>query len=161
MLGRVLYLRQRYSLIKYACVLLMTIGIAMFQMSGKKQMASEGFGGEGLGLVLCAVSLVLDGLCGPQQEMLRTTHNLTTNQQMVVNNFWATIYMGFAAGYMGQLEYGVSPFSAVQVDPSSISQLHSLGPIRHLPSRYTPTSRHIGNLLGFWANVHFSDDPPL
>ena len=110
MLGRVIYLRQRYSLVKYLCVLLMTVGIAMFQMSGKKHMATEGFGGEGFGLALCAVSLALDGLCGPQQEMLKTNHRLTSNQQMIVNNAWATFFMAIVAGVMGQMSYGVSTF---------------------------------------------------
>lgn len=138
MLGRVFFLRKQYSIIKYLCILMMTAGsectgatddaagavhsaslrnllaVAMFQMSGKA-LASEGFGGETFGLALCVVSLALDGLSGPQQEQLRTTHNLTTNQQMVVNNFWATIFMAAVAGAMGQLGYGVRAQSSCSV----------------------------------------------
>ena len=107
LLGSVLFLRKSYSLVKYACVILMTVGITIFQMSGKKRLATEGFGGEGLGLVLLAISLGLDGLAGPLQENLKK-RKLTNNQQIIVNNVWATALMAVAAAVLGQMSYGVS-----------------------------------------------------
>lgn len=107
LLGRVLFLRTSYSWIKYACVLLMTAGIAMFQLSGKKKMSVEGFGGEGFGMLLLAISLALDGITGPMQEQLKK-HKLSNNQQIIVNNVWATGLMVAVAAWQGQLTYGVS-----------------------------------------------------
>ena len=105
--GRVLFLRKQYSFMKYACVILMTVGIAMFQMSGKKKLATEGFGGEGFGMLLLGVSLALDGITGPLQELLKA-RKLSNNQQIIVNNVWATLLMVVVAAFLGQLDYGVS-----------------------------------------------------
>ena len=106
LLGSVLFLRKSYSLMKYACVILMTVGITIFQMSGKKKLAAEGFGGEGFGLILLAISLALDGISGPLQELLKK-RRLTNNQQIIVNNVWATALMAVVAAALGQLTYGV------------------------------------------------------
>jgi solute carrier family 35 (UDP-galactose transporter), member B1 len=107
LLGRVLYLRTSYSWVKYLCVLLMTAGIAMFQMTGKKRMSAEGFGGEGFGLLLLGVSLAFDGITGPLQEKLKV-FKLTNNQQIMVNNVWAIIFMSVVALVQGQMSYAVS-----------------------------------------------------
>jgi UDP-galactose transporter B1 len=105
MLGRVLYLRHSYGFMKYLCVLLMTVGITVFQMAGsaKKHSASEGFGGEGWGLLLLAASLCLDGVTGPMQEKLKSVHKLSNMEQMLVNNIWATAIMATIAAVQGQV----------------------------------------------------------
>jgi solute carrier family 35 (UDP-galactose transporter), member B1 len=107
LLGRVIVMRTSYSTTKYVCVLLMTAGIAMFQMSGKKKMSAEGFGGENFGMFLLAISLAFDGITGPLQEKLKA-RKLTNNQQIIVNNVWATALMAVVAGVQGQFGYSVS-----------------------------------------------------
>lgn len=100
LIGRVVINGERYGLIKYLCVLLMTIGIALFQLSaGKKRMSNEGFGGEGFGMSLLVISLVLDGVSGPFQEKLKML-GLNNTQQIVVNNFWAaSLMLAMSLGY--------------------------------------------------------------
>ena len=122
LIGRVVITGERYSLTKYLCVLLMTVGIALFQFWGKKKMTAEGFGGEGFGMLLLAVSLVLDGVSGPFQEKLKA-HHLTNNQQIVVNNLWASALMVVVSVVLGQFWESVS--SSVHVyrlaEPASYS----------------------------------------
>jgi UDP-galactose transporter B1 len=101
LIGRVVISRERYSLTKYACVLLMTLGIALFQFWGKKKMTTEGFGGEGMGMALLVLSLALDGMAGPFQEKLKV-HQLTNNQHIVVNNVWASGLMLGVSLLLGQ-----------------------------------------------------------
>jgi hypothetical protein len=112
LIGRVVFLRTKYSWMKYACVLLMTAGIAMFQLSGKKKMSAEGFGGEGFGMLLLGISLALDGVTGPMQEQLKK-YNLSNNQQIIVNNVWGTVLMVVVAAWQGQLNYGVRMLNAL------------------------------------------------
>lgn len=123
LLGRVLLMGKRYSALKYLCVVLMTVGITMFQMGGKR-MAAEGFGGSAWGMSLCLISLTLDGVCGPRQEMLTKKFRFTNNQQMIANNFWATLFMGVVAYFLGQLSYG---FLYVMAHPGMLQLLCLLG----------------------------------
>lgn len=108
LIGRVIISGERYGFMKYVCVLLMTIGIALFQMWGsKKKMADEGFGGEGFGMLLLVISLVFDGISGPFQEKLKQLH-LSNTQQIVVNNFWAALLMGAVSLFKGEFFTAVS-----------------------------------------------------
>ena len=102
LVGRVLISGQRYSWVKYACVLMMTVGIALFQLWGKKRATVEGFGGETTGMILLGVSLILDGMAGPFQEGLKRAHKMTSNQQIILNNVWASGLMLLVAIALGQ-----------------------------------------------------------
>lgn len=114
LIGRVFINGERYGWMKYVCVLLMTIGIAMFQMwGGKKKGGShgaapvEGFGGEGYGMFLLVISLVFDGIGGPFQEKLKGMH-LSNTQQIVVNNVWAAALMMLVSLFYGEFWSAVS-----------------------------------------------------
>jgi solute carrier family 35 (UDP-galactose transporter), member B1 len=114
LIGRVLIAGERYGPTKYICVLLMTLGITLFQMWGKaSKMTGQSFGGEGYGLMLLVVSLVFDGISGPCQEKLKNLH-LSNTQQIVVNNFWAAALMGAVSLYIGEFWTAVSSKQAAQ-----------------------------------------------
>lgn len=102
MVGSIIISRRRYSALKYVCVALMSAGIAWFQFAApKKAKGSHGpigtsgatahvgsLSGESLGMLLLGVSLCLDGVTGPLQEVLRDDLRLTNMEQMLVNNVW-------------------------------------------------------------------------
>jgi solute carrier family 35 (UDP-galactose transporter), member B1 len=141
MLGRVLYLRKSYSWLKYTCVIMMTIGITIFQMNGKSKSSharsassagspSGGYAssnmlaflfenGESFGLVLLGLSLCLDGITGPMQEGLKKLQ-LSNNQQIVVNNIWAVLFMLIITFYLGQFN---SSIIYLQSHPSVLKTL--------------------------------------
>lgn len=122
MLGSMLISGKRYSLVKYACVLLMSLGITWFQFAAeKKPKGSHGpvgtsgatahigpVGGENLGMLLLLASLVLDGVTGPFQEVLRKEFNLSNMEQMLVNNIWAAALMLVIAVGLDQVGPSVS-----------------------------------------------------
>jgi hypothetical protein len=113
MLGSIVINGKRYSWVKYVCVGLMSVGIAWFQFAGERK-AKHGalaaaapagagfFAGESLGLLLLGISLCLDGITGPLQEVLKSEHHLSPMEQMLVNNIWATALMVCIALGMGQ-----------------------------------------------------------
>ena len=116
MLGSMLINAKRYSWVKYTCVALMSLGITWFQFAGERK-AKHGalaaaaapaagagglFVGESLGLLLLGISLCLDGITGPLQEVLKSEHHLSPMEQMLVNNIWATALMVVIALGMGQ-----------------------------------------------------------
>jgi UDP-galactose transporter B1 len=72
MLARMLLLGKRYSLHEYAQVALITAGIAGFMLfedskAGGKETSL-------LGLLLCLLSLALDGFTGPTQEKINAQY---------------------------------------------------------------------------------------
>lgn len=107
MIGSILISRRRYSTLKYVCVALMSAGIAWFQFAAPKKakgahgpVGSAGatahvgpLSGENLGMLLLGVSLCLDGVTGPLQEVLRSDLRLTSMEQMLVNNVWGGALM--------------------------------------------------------------------
>ena len=113
MLGSILINSKRYSWVKYTCVALMSVGITWFQFAGERKAkhgalaasvtAGDGyFAGETFGLLLLGVSLCLDGMTGPLQEVLKSEHHLSPMEQMLVNNIWATALMVVIALGIGQ-----------------------------------------------------------
>jgi len=118
LLGSILINGTRFSLLKYACVLLMTAGIALFQLSGGTSgptpAESPGGGGpssQAAGLLLLAVSLCLDGVAGPLQEGLGSMR-LTSQEQMLVCNVLAAALMLGVAVALNQVAPSVSGFQA-------------------------------------------------
>lgn len=118
MVGSIIITGKKYSNIKYACVAAMTVGITAYQFSedpGKKKHgahsgSSSDDNSEYLGLVLLAVSLMLDGASGPGQEKLKKLMN--NAEQTMASNIWAFVYMAILATAMGQTSHAVSGVSA-------------------------------------------------
>ncbi|GAB9471348.1 Drug/metabolite transporter [Globisporangium polare] len=101
MLMGVLIRRKKYTVREYICVLLITIGIAVFQLgkASSKHAAQEN---SSYGLILLFLSLTLDGISGPKQEEISQTLRPSVHQQMFYTNLWAVIYTGAGALLTGQ-----------------------------------------------------------
>mmetsp|Transcript_19519 Transcript_19519/g.25233 ORF Transcript_19519/g.25233 Transcript_19519/m.25233 type:complete len:374 (+) Transcript_19519:104-1225(+) len=112
MLFGVLFAKQRYSAREYLCVLLITAGIAMFQLSGKTK--STGKENSYFGLFLLFVSLACDGLTGSNQTKLKQKCTPTVHQMMFFTNMWAVVILTIGCVFTGQL---MSGFSYVLANP--------------------------------------------
>lgn len=87
MMFQVLWFGKKYTLREYAMVVLVTVGIALFQMK------SSGGNDSFYGLLLLFGSLACDGLTGPVQESVDKKYNATPYQIMFWCNFWAIFYL--------------------------------------------------------------------
>ena len=74
MLMRIVVLGQRYALHEYLQVLVITVGIAVFMLFEDGGKAGKGSSTSVVGLLLCLVSLLLDGFTGPTQERINAQH---------------------------------------------------------------------------------------
>jgi len=97
----VLVNRKTYKWSKYACVLLITLGISAFLLkkmpepSTEKQVFVIGY--------LCLfASLAMDGFTGPFQERLKHKYKPGPNQLMFFTNIWATFILICALIYTGE-----------------------------------------------------------
>lgn len=101
MLMGVLLRGRKYSLINYVCVVVITAGIAIFQL-GKASAKHAERENSAYGLFLLFSSLTLDGINGPKQEEIAQQLRPSVHQQMLNTNIWAVIYTGFGAIVTGQ-----------------------------------------------------------
>lgn len=106
MLMGVLIRRKKYTMREYICVLLITVGIAVFQL-GKASAKHAAQENSSYGLVLLFLSLTLDGISGPKQEEIAQTLRPSVHQQMLYTNLWAVIYTGAGALLTGQALSGL------------------------------------------------------
>lgn len=85
--------KKKYSLKEYLTVFTITIGIALFQygkLSGKASSMKEE--NSSFGLMLLFISLALDGMTGPKQEVLNAKYHPTVHEIMLYTNIWAFLY---------------------------------------------------------------------
>lgn len=106
MLMGVLIRRKKYSLRDYVCVLVITAGIAVFQL-GKASSKHAERENSAYGLLLLFTSLTLDGISGPKQEEISTQLRPSVHQQMFYTNIWAVAYTGVGALVTGQAFAGL------------------------------------------------------
>jgi hypothetical protein len=102
---------KRYPALKYVCVVVMVLGITVFQFVGDAKKAKGGHGGgsggggaaEGSswGIIFLLISLALDGANGPLQESVKKVMN--EFEQGMANNLWAVVYMVVVAAWLGQI----------------------------------------------------------
>jgi UDP-galactose transporter B1 len=85
MLMRIVVLGQRYRWREYMQVMMITAGICVFMLyeDGSKKGGGKETSTSVIGLLLCIVSLALDGFTGPTQEKINhqhkpSSHNTTT-----------------------------------------------------------------------------------
>lgn len=105
LISRVLVLRVRYPTSKYVVVLVMTLGISLFQ--GSKMLSSSGPSTEMYGVLLLLASLVLDGVCGPTQERVHREFPCSNLAFMFLNNLHAVGVLGLPLLLTHQLVEGV------------------------------------------------------
>ncbi|KAL3666448.1 hypothetical protein V7S43_008696 [Phytophthora oleae] len=101
MLMGVLIRRKKYTLRDYICVVVITAGIAVFQL-GKASTKHAERENSTYGLLLLFSSLTLDGISGPKQEEIAHQLRPSVHQQMLNTNIWAVIYTGIGALVTGQ-----------------------------------------------------------
>ncbi|XP_068743991.1 solute carrier family 35 member B1-like isoform X2 [Montipora capricornis] len=87
----VLLARKRYPLVKYLCVLLIVLGVALFMYkeNPKKVTADSSSWLLGFGEILLLVSLTFDGLTGAVQERMRAEHQVQSHHMMFNMNLWS------------------------------------------------------------------------
>jgi len=101
MLLGVIVARKRYPLIKYASVLLIVLGVALFLFKDKKNNATTE--ATGWGEILLLVSLTLDGLTGASQEKMRGEFSTKAHAMMFSVNKWSALYLGVAVLFTGEV----------------------------------------------------------
>ncbi|CAH0516861.1 unnamed protein product [Peronospora belbahrii] len=101
MLMGVLIRRKKYTVRDYICVVVITSGIAIFQL-GKGSTKHIERENSTYGLLLLFLSLTLDGISGPKQEEIAHQLRPSVHQQMLNTNLWAVIYTGLGALVTGQ-----------------------------------------------------------
>ena len=107
MLSRVVLLRVRYGWQKYACVVAMTAGVAMFQLTRVRSGKADGPSTELYGVLLLGGSLALDGLTGPTQERTHKKYPCSNLSFMLLNNLHAGVVVGVPLVLSNQLIDGV------------------------------------------------------
>jgi solute carrier family 35 (UDP-galactose transporter), member B1 len=71
-----------YPLVKYICAILITIGLIVFNLGGKK----DDFNVSGIGAVLLVISLLFDGLLNTQSDLEKGKGNKTHAFHLMVSN---------------------------------------------------------------------------
>ncbi|EDO49094.1 predicted protein [Nematostella vectensis] len=100
----VLFARKRYPLIKYLCVFLIVIGVALFMYKDKpKTSNTEEHSLFGFGEILLIVSLTFDGLTGAVQDRMRAEHHVQSHFMMFNMNLWSIGIMGLTVITTGEL----------------------------------------------------------
>jgi len=102
MLLGVLLARKTYPLVKYLCVLLITIGVALFVYKDDKAAKSSGFS-LGFGEILLIFSLILDGVTGAIQDRMRAESSTKPYPMMLKMNFYSILVLGAAVLITGEL----------------------------------------------------------
>jgi len=102
MLMGLLVFRKHYSIVKYVCVTLVTIGIALFMLPASHK-GSNTTVTTPFGFFLLFASLALDGLTGPFQDELVKKHRPTSPHMMYYSNLWASLVMLVAVIVTGDL----------------------------------------------------------
>lgn len=102
MLLGVLLARKSYPLVKYLCVLLITIGVAIFVYKDDKAAKSSGFS-LGFGEILLLFSLLLDGVTGAIQDRMRAESSTKPYPMMLKMNFYSCLVLGAAVLITGEV----------------------------------------------------------
>ncbi len=117
MLGGLIMGSEKYTIIQYLQVLLVTIGITVFQW--KKSGGSKE--SDVLGLVLLLVSLLLDGLTGPRQKVITRNTRCTSFQLMLCCNLWALLFV--LAGLLSPYGEGLAGVNFILENPALLQHV--------------------------------------
>jgi hypothetical protein len=160
MLGSIIISGTSYKLLKYVCVLLMTVGITMFQFGSKAKKGHDSAesDSEWIGMVLLTASLILDGITGPLQQRLKTL-KLTNFEQILVNNTWASLLMLFIAVGLGQLDSSVSEAPSSMLHVVTLAYAYIVAAI--IPQQSSEIDWRVGTFRPYVCirpNFYFLDD---
>eukprot|EP01137_Pigoraptor_chileana_P014669 Opistho-2@69597 len=119
----VLINRRRYSLAKYLSVVMLSLGIALFMWKEHSGPSNSEHPHFGYGLFLLAVSLLCDGLTGPQQEQMMENYNTTAHQMMYYINACAGLMLFLFMAVSGEIG---DAYAFVQRNPDIIEDATTL-----------------------------------
>lgn len=98
-------------------VVVVTISLMVFNMAKAPSAAGEN---NPIGLILCIVSLLLDGITGPKQDAaLRKNQHLSSTHVMVLQNIF-TSFSALLAFFILELPYRTNPIKFFSNSPGSI-----------------------------------------
>ncbi|XP_065666868.1 solute carrier family 35 member B1 isoform X2 [Hydra vulgaris] len=101
MLLGVLLARKKYSLMKYACVIFIVLGVALFMYKDKKSSSAQE-SVTGYGEILLIISLALDGMTGVFQERMRRDYKSQPHTMMYGVNKWSTVILAIGMIWSGE-----------------------------------------------------------
>ena len=122
--------RRRYSLRDYACVALITAGVALFSFKRQtdKQTHTSTFG-----LALLFGSLLMDGLTGPFQERLVAKYGPSTHQLMFYQNLASACWLFLLLILTGDL---LPAITFVQLYPAVLKDILAFGLVSALGQNF-------------------------
>jgi len=95
--------KKKYSLVKYACVIGVAVGIALFMMPSGGSHHKASVQTTTFGVCLLIASLVFDGLTGPFQDDLIHNFKPSSPHLMFYSNVWASVFMFLVVLAVGDL----------------------------------------------------------
>lgn len=129
MLMGIVIRRRRYSIRDYACVLLVTIGVATFSWKSKKSTVPT----SPLGFALLFASLFMDGVTGPLQERLVARHKPSTHELMFWQNICSVAWLTVACILTGE---GVRAISFITRYPSTVMDMMAFSVVSALGQNF-------------------------
>jgi len=101
MLLGVLLAGKKYNTVKYLCILMITMGVALFMYKDKKAEGSSSVS-MGAGELLVLLSLTFDGLIGVTQEKMRSMHTTDKHHMMYNINLYSCGILSLGLIFTGQ-----------------------------------------------------------
>lgn len=126
MLMGIVIRKRRYPLRQFACVALVTLGVAMFSWKSKKSASPTSL----FGLLLLFASLFMDGVTGPLQERLVARHSPTTHQLMFWQNICSVAWLALGliiTGEGNRALHFVTTYPSVMSDIMLFSIVSAIG----------------------------------
>ncbi|CBK20119.2 UAA transporter [Blastocystis hominis] len=176
MLAGTLFGTRKYSIRKYISVLIMTVGIILFQLlSNKKKVSTSS--NSNLGLLLLVLSLCMDGVCGMQQDVVVPRFKPSSFRLQVMLNVYGMMIALVASLFSQELLPGLRfllenrvclLYCLVYGVCSSVGQMFILFTVRHFAplvlSTITTTRKFFSILLSVvfmgneitWGQVDWS-----
>ncbi|KAK8804699.1 hypothetical protein WA171_006667 [Blastocystis sp. BT1] len=159
LLAGTLFGTRKYSWKKYVSVIIITIGIVVFQlMSGKKKVSTAS--NSNLGLLLLVLSLCMDGICGMQQDIVVPRYKPSSLRLQQMLNVYGVVVSLIASLFLQELQPGFTfliqnrvclGYAVLFGICSSVGQMFVLYTVRHFPplvlSTITTTRKFFSILL--------------
>lgn len=129
MLMGIVIRRRRYSVRDYACVLLVTIGVATFSWKSNKSKVPA----SPLGFALLFASLFMDGVTGPLQERLVAQYKPSTHELMFWQNICSVAWLILACTVTGE---GLRAIAFITRYPSTLMDVMAFSVVSALGQNF-------------------------
>ncbi|KAA8495395.1 Solute carrier family 35 member B1 [Porphyridium purpureum] len=102
MLMGIVIRKKKYTPMEYLIVVMITVGVGMFSYNPQRGASDKGHT-SAVGLLLLLLSLFMDGVVGPFQEILVAKYSPSTHQLMFHQNLWASAICLFVVVFSGEI----------------------------------------------------------